>query len=321
MKKKESEYQIRRLAADMFIPESRHMERLAQFGKKLCAETIYQKRLFIEIIIENFGDKNLDELKVKDVEIFLLNDKKHYGSWKNNFLDTFACLYDETVWKCSKPIARPSFQRFSRNSRKPDIFSIEELERFFSPFLWDSKRNFLFFLTMACCGLRIGEARALQANQILWNEKVLVVNGFCKRDGRKTDYNKKGSADNQKFRVVPLPDMLLERLKEYLLENDISEDAFVFQDDFCRPVKQDHLDNYFKKICKKAGIQGEERKLIPHSLRFTYITRLRRNLSVEQVQKIAGHSSVEMTEYYTRSSLTDMIEGLRTISPFVNTMF
>ena len=318
---KKSEYLISRLAKDMFVPGSEHMERLLQFGRKLCDETIYQKRLFIEIIIENFGKQNLDELKVKDIELFLLNDKKHYGSWKNNFLDTFACLYDETVWKCSKPISRPSFQRFSRNSKKPDILSIAELERFFSPSLWDNKRNFLLFLTMACCGLRIGEARALQANQILWNEKMLVVNGFCKRDGRKTDYNKKGSADNQKFRVVPMPDMLLGSLKDYIDQNEILADSFIFEDDFCNPVKQDHLDRYFKKICKLAGIQKDGRKLIPHSLRFTYITRMRRNLSVEQVQKVAGHSSVEMTEYYTRSSLNDMIEGLRSYFPAVNTLF
>ena len=318
---KKSEYLISRLAADMFVPGSEHMERLLQFGKKLCDETIYQKRLFIEIIIENFGNKNLDELQVKEVELFLLNDKKHYGSWKNNFLDTFACLYDETIWKCNKPITRPTFQRFSRNSRKPDIFSIQELQRFFLPVFWDNKRNLLLFLTMACCGLRIGEVRAMQVNQILWNEKILVVNGFCKRDGRKTNYNKKGSADNQKFRVVPIPDTLLQNLKDYIVQNKIPDDSFVFQDEFSNPVKQDHLDRYFKRICKLANIQGNTRKLIPHSLRFTYITRMRRNLSVEQVQKIAGHSSVEMTEYYTRSSLNDMIEGLKAISPLVNKIF
>ena len=319
--KKKSEYLISRIAEDMFVPGSKHMERLFQFGKRLCDETIYQKRLFIEIIIENFGNQNLDELKIKDVELFLLNDKKHYGSWKNNFLDTFSCLYDETVWKCTKPITRPSFQRFSRNSRKPDIFTIEELGRFFSPVFWDNRRNYLLFLTMACCGLRIGEARALQVSQILWDKNVILVNGFCKRDGRKTNYNKKGSADNQKFRVVPMPDMLLKSLREYVMQNELKGDSFVFMDEFLNPVKQDHLDGYFKKICKLSGINTSGRKLIPHSLRFTYITRMRRNLSVEQVQKIAGHSSVEMTEYYTRSSLNDMIEGLKAISPVVNTMF
>ncbi len=316
--KKESEYLIRRLAADMFIPESPHMKRISQFGKKLCRETIYQKRLFIEIIIKNFGDENLDKLKVRDVELFLLKDTKHYGSWKNNFLDTFACLYDETIWKCSKPITKPSFQRFSRNSKKPDIFSVEELKNIFLPELWDNKRNYLLFLSMCCCGLRIGEARALQVNQFIWNDKMLIINGFCKRDGKKTNYNKKGNSDNQKFRVVPVPDMLIIKIQNYIYDNKLNPEDFIFQDDYCNPVRQEHLDRYFKRILKLADIQTENKKFIPHSLRFTYITKMRKSLSVEQVQKIAGHSSVEMTEYYTRQSLNDMIASLKNLIPFVN---
>ena len=70
-----------------------------------------------------------------------------------------------------------------------------------------------------------------------------------------------------------------------------------------------------------AGIEKGTRKLIPHSFRFTYVTRMRRGLSAETVQKLAGHSSVEMTEYYTRAAIPEMVEGLKEAVPAANMLF
>ena len=50
----------------------------------------------------------------------------------------------------------------------------------------------------------------------------------------------------------------------------------------------------------------KSRKLVPHSLRFTYVTRMRTELPVEDVRQLVGHNSVEMTEYYTRPTLSEL---------------
>lgn len=68
-------------------------------------------------------------------------------------------------------------------------------------------------------------------------------------------------------------------------------------------------------------IKAAGRKLIPHSFRFTYVTRMRRGLSAETVQKLAGHSSVEMTEYYTRAAIPEMVAGLKEAVPAANMLF
>ena len=312
------EFLIKNIAKDMFLPGSEHMVRLEQFGKTICQETLYQKRLFINKIVENFGECNIEELKSKDIELFLLKDNQHSGSWKNNFLDTFKCIYDETMWKCSRPIQCPKFQRFARQSIKPDIFTEDELNEFFNPLIWDRYEYYLLFRTMAFCGLRIGEARALQKMQFNFENDILLINGFCKPDGIKTNYNKKGSSDNQKFRCVVIPQKLTEEIKPYI--KNMSDDDFIFSKNN-KPFSKDALDSYFRKILRLSEIDTNNKKYIPHSLRFTYITKMRKKLSVEQVQKLAGHSSIEMTEYYTRASVADMIDMLQNLKPIINEFF
>jgi integrase len=57
-----------------------------------------------------------------------------------------------------------------------------------------------------------------------------------------------------------------------------------------------------------APIDG--RKLVPHSLRYTYVSRMRRELSAETLQKMTGHNSIEMVDYYTRPILDGFLAAL-----------
>ncbi len=81
--------------------------------------------------------------------------------------------------------------RFARNVRKADIYTTEELNRFFDNELWENSRDHLIFLCIASFGLRLGEARALQLRQFIFDKNAVVIDGFCKRNGERTNYNKK----------------------------------------------------------------------------------------------------------------------------------
>lgn len=96
---------------------------------------------------------------------------------------------------------------------------------------------------------------------------------------------------------------------------------FLFTDEYGRPIAQEFAEKVFKKQLRKTGIRVNKRKLVPHSLRYTYITRMRRELPVEVVQKIAGHSDEHMTEYYTRSGIQEMISSIQDYIPAVNGLF
>lgn len=52
------------------------------------------------------------------------------------------------------------------------------------------------------------------------------------------------------------------------------------------------------------------RRLIPHSLRYTYVSRMRRQMSAEDLKNYTGHSSTTMVDYYSRRSLELLLQGL-----------
>lgn len=302
-----NQYLIKNVAANMYLPESEHIKRLESFGKKISEKTRLQKRQHIELIIKKWGDYSLKTLRVSDIEKYLLENHQHHsGSWKNFYLETFGNIYEETIWKCEFPIPKPHFQKFARNSKRCDIFTTDELNKIFKVELWDNYQDYLLFYLAATCGLRLGEARALKVNQLNLKEQTLEVNGFCKNDGYRTNYNKTGNEKDKKHRVVPLPDEAFIKVANYVARNKLNSDDFLFSISG-KPISQDHLyKSFIKKINELNFNSLGNRKLVPHSLRFTYVTRMRRDLSAEDVRKLVGHSSLAMTEYYTRPSLSEL---------------
>jgi integrase len=53
------------------------------------------------------------------------------------------------------------------------------------------------------------------------------------------------------------------------------------------------------------GIDTANRKIVCQSLRYTYVTRMRRELPAETVMKMVGHINVGTTDYYTDKRAVD----------------
>lgn len=320
---KKKQFQIKEIAADMYKENSPHILRLKMFGKNLDTKTIKQKRHYIDLIIDKYGELYIDELNFSQVEIDLLLDS-HSNSWKNSYMETFCAIYDETTWKCSESISRPNVQRFNRNSKKADILTTYEITKFFFFEYWtkDYYKEYLLFYLAFCCGLRLGEVRGLRAKQFRFEKKILIVDGFCKntKDCERTIFNKKGNKYNQKIRVVPLQDFIIEHVKKYLTENNILDNDFLFTRENGKPFRQEYLEDVFQRQIRKARINVGKRKIVPHSLRYTYVTRMRRYLPKEIVKEIVGHTDIKTTDYYTRFGIDELIVKLKDAIELSNTL-
>ena len=64
-----------------------------------------------------------------------------------------------------------------------------------------------------------------------------------------------------------------------------------------------YCEGNLQRAINRAGINRLGKKFTPHSFRYTYVTLLRNNVTADVVQKLAGHNSLEMTEYYTRKNI------------------
>lgn len=327
---------IRDITKYMFVPGGDHVIRLQNLGKQLDMKTITGKRFLLNLFVEQFGDLELRELTVPMVVNWLISVDRS-GSWKNNMLTVIANVYDEAPFH-DVIIQKPAFPKFARKTKKADIFTTDELNKLFDRDVWarveqkmfanqaikpdeDCTAIYLMFLCSASCGLRLGEAIGLRAGQFLFSEGMLVVDGFIKDFERiRTSYNKKGSEDDTKLRVVPIPDVLCTLMQEYIREKGLSDTDIIFSR-YGIPIRKGLARKWFLRAVEEAGIVKGTRKLTPHSLRFTYVTRMRRNESGEIVQKIAGHSSIEMTDYYTRVSIPEMCKSLQPARAAANKLF
>jgi integrase len=324
---------LKDIAEEMYLPGSAHIQRRLQLGKTASIETLVESRRYIEYILKLWGDIPLKDIDA-DIVINHLFTVNRSGSWKNRFLSVLKEIWKEAPRHGCKAAA-PVFPAFARNSKKADTFTSVELSQLFIPDNFPENQYFLFFLLILSAGLRIGEARAVKVKQIIFDKKALIIDGFCKQNGDRTVYNKKGSSDNPKLRAARLPDYTLDLLNNYLN----SRVPALYQDDFLfnnngAPIRQETAEVVFTKALVKAGIAKPKskliedgawkkghfinkaalvdggRKLVPHSLRYTYVSRMRLYLSAADLQPMTGHTTESMVNYYNRPGLDDILKTL-----------
>ena len=292
---------IKDIAKDMFLLGSNHVLRRAKLGKSVTTDSLVDSRRYIMTIISLWGDVSITELSVKMIIDSLLSIDKS-PSWKNRVITILKEVYHEATWQGIN-VTLPMIPRFSNNYKKADILTTEEIKRLFVVENFPSYDIYSLFYLCLLTGLRLGEARGIQYEQICLKTKTLLLNGFCKQNGEKTLFLKTGTIENPKWRITLLPDIAVEILQPYFLRSFYASDFLWTRNS--KPYREEYLEACFKQALKKAGIDSEQKRLIPHSLRYTYVTRMRRYAPIELVQKLAGHTSEGMTEYYTRFSLED----------------
>lgn len=314
---------VRDIAQDMYLPDSEHVKRRAALGKSVLPATMREARTYLEDIIVRWGRFDIREVDVRKVGLYLMGVERS-GSWKKRYIAVFTEVFSEAAWH-GVNVQCPAFPHFVKTPGKSDIFSSEELKKLFvvenfAGRAVDAETAYLFFLVSVFAGLRIGEARGLRMRQFLFDKNALVIDGFCREDGTRTNFNKKGSESDPKTRIVLLPEDVTDAVRKYLAARGKSGDDFVFSFDG-KPLRREYLETIFKSALKKAGIDTEGRKLTPHSLRFTYVTKMRRTLPVDTVRKLVGHTDNAMTEYYTRASLEDGLAGIADTKQAVEHLF
>ena len=204
----------------------------------------------------------------------------------------------------------------------------------------------LFALIMSV-GLRSGEARAIHPSQLIVTDGKSVERMLNSDGSENTEpfgktkkkivygliidrmYNsankivmhlKKGTDENPKLRVTAIPEKTVKYLKHWISARPSEPKSLLFSyqgnnKSERTPIRKEYLRYRFALAVKNAKIDmkiGDDlektRKLTPHSLRFTYNTKMRRKISVEKLRPMMGHESEFMTDYYTVIDLAELEE-------------
>jgi integrase/recombinase XerC/integrase/recombinase XerD len=165
----------------------------------------------------------------------------------------------------------------------PRAMDPEDVERLLA--VKSSVRDRAMLLLLLRTGMRIGELLGTRVMDINMKEQKILL------------YE---SAKNRVGRVVYFGDDARDALAAWLKKRDI-RNPYLFSARAGRPLTYTAARVVFRKQLKKAGL--DEKGYTLHCLRHTYATELlNAGMSLECLEKLLGHSSLEVTRRYARLS-------------------
>ena len=165
-------------------------------------------------------------------------------------------------------------------------------------------RNYTTILLLLDTGIRLSELINLQMNDIDFLQSFILVKG-------------KGN----KERVVPFGSQVRRTLRRYVMhfrpEPDSPRTNEVFLTEYGLPLTPRAFQSMLLRLSKKAKMPGV--RLNPHRFRHTFATQyLVQGGDVFTLQKILGHSSLEVVRVYVNFITSDILQQHRKFSPVDN---
>ena len=325
---------IKNLYPDMFERNSLYMKKRAAKGREIVENTRKIKVRSLKLFMDEFGDVEVTSLKPVEIEDWLLSFDRS-NSWKNGCLQTinewYMELYNRDIVKY--PVQVAGFKR--PNVSKKGILTLQEIKTLFPDDteelkkIWavtenESKNNYYQYVTMTyiilSTGMRSGEARALQYNQFIKDDTILL-NAAIDTEGERKNLLKKGKEDNKKWRLVFLSEKAVKMLQKHKsMQFNTGEDDYLFIKDGV-PVLPTYINSRFRRALTNIGVDWEERDISIHSLRFTYNSLMRREISESDLRLMMGHTDEKMTDYYDKSSVLDHLPELEKNKAVINSVW
>jgi integrase/recombinase XerD len=181
-----------------------------------------------------------------------------------------------------------------RQLRLPEVLSHSDCIKLLHAVQHPVYRNCLHM--MYACGLRLGEAVAVQTGHI------------DKATGNLTTIGKRN-----RQRLVPIPPTMLQALREMWKSH--RNERYLFPNRYGKThVSDSTVREAFKHACRSAGIKDAT----PHVLRHSFATRLLENgVDTRIVQMLLGHANIRSTEIYTHLTTPIQRQVRQTIEAFI----
>lgn len=150
------------------------------------------------------------------------------------------------------------------------------------------RRLHLLVLFLLDTGCRISEALGLRTSDVDFENLLVTLDG----KGRKQ-------------RVVPFSFELRKAIFRYCQESNATPDSLLFGSRTNTKLGRRNVLRDVKRVCKRLGFTPPGRTL--HAFRHTFaVNYLRRGGSVFHLQKVLGHSTLEMTRRYANLVTADL---------------
>jgi Site-specific recombinase XerD len=209
----------------------------------------------------------------------------------------FNFLYDEGF------IADNPFDDIKQIKSKHSViqtFSREQINRLLAApnrQTFTGYRDYLLMLLLYDTGIRISEAAGIQIPDIAWKERQIKVFG----KGRKE-------------RLVPFSKTLARHLREYIAIRGVLDHDYLFVNIDNKPFRTRGMQQAIRDYGIAAGIKGV--RCSPHTFRHTFAKNwIMNGGDAFSLQKILGHTSLEIVRVYVNLFSVDVLEKHDRYSP------
>ncbi len=308
-------------AAHFYDTDSPYLIKMSNRGKEFQPKTLYQKRLYLKYFLDKFGMFNIQVLKPVDVENWILTLKLSTSAM-NNLITTINEIGKELY--VYKLLPYPfQIEHVKRKVKNPKgILMPEEIKVLFpsdySQLLkvWhvtgetdlDTYKFATMIYTILSTGMRSSEIRALTYEQII-NNSAILLNAMINSNNERVSHLKKGTEENLKWRIAILPERTQLMIQNLRLMETNKQTNYVFEHKG-EVVDSFYLNSHFKVVLRNNGIDEAKRNITIHSLRFTYNTMMKKEISGQDLRLMMGHTTEAMTEYYDKSEALDNLPEL-----------
>ena len=227
--------------------------------------------------------ENLSEKYISDMLIMI----KSISAWANKKYG----MHDKIkAFKFTKPIIK-----------EPEMLSAVEQKKLQQHLMErDDSVSLGIFMGMFT-GLRIGELCAVKWSDLDFENGILTINKTAQRlpdslSNKKTSVNISTPKTAKSIRAIPIPNFLLERLKQH----EKGDECYILSSTE-KLIEPRSLTYKFKRILSEAGVPPVKF----HSLRHAFATNcIQNHFDIKTLSEILGHSTPNITlKIYLHSSL------------------
>lgn len=282
IREKETDLACTEEGANNQLIQQRYYNALKAEGKS--PETIARYKLFVSMLLDH-SVKPYHEITTDDMRYWLYKyqETRHVS---NTTLDGMRRIYSAFfTWLTDEDyIQKNPMRRIAKikhDTVPEQVFSDTELERLKNA--CRSSRDRALMELLEASAIRVSEAAKIDLSDIDWETKSIVVHG-------------KGN----KVRTVYFNDKAQLYLKLYIASRtDHNPALFTSSQDKTKRTNRRMIEQMVSRVAKRAGVKNAH----PHRFRVTKITSLlNRGMPLQDVQELAGHSNINMTRHYYRSS-------------------
>jgi site-specific recombinase XerD len=270
---------------------------ILEYAKNNLSNGSYEKyKIVFKLLQKVFGNRKVISIKEKDAEHFksaLIKTIKKETA--NSYI-----RYVKSIWNLMKKLELISIN----NLRDVKQFKIPEKEIIsFTEVEIDliinkiPHQDIKTIVTLAKeTGLRISELLNLKTKNIDLENKFIKVSNS-------EDFKTKSG----KNRLIPFNDKI-ELLINSVLKPD--KEGYLFTSKWNIPYKRNHVTRYFRRILDELNF---DKRYHFHCLRATFIMNLvRKGINPIIIQKLAGHSTLTVTQRYCFVQINDLRQALNT---------